>query len=345
MKKAWYRFFCLLSSLLLLTSCTPAFSENQAPMNKSFFAMNTYNTFTVYDNTAEDVLSEAEKELKRPEALWSVTDENSEIHTLNHGNGTPFEVSEHTEELLRFAMDMAEQTEGILDITTYPVLTAWGFTTGKYQIPTEDQLAEKMALVGYKKVLLSGNTVTLPAGMEIDLGAVAKGYACDLLAETFSENGIDSAIINLGGGIRLIGTKPDGSDFKVSVQHPEQQDSLGTLELSDTSIFTSGAYQRFFVGADGEKYGHILDPRTGHPARSGVASVTIVAKEGRLCDALSTSLFVMGVEGAEQFWRKHGGFEMLLVTENGEIYLTEGLEERLALAEKYQGTPTHIIRL
>ena len=344
MKKAWYRFFCLLYSLLLLTSCTPASSENQAPMNKSLFAMNTYNTFTVYDNTAEDVLSEAEQELKTLEALWSVTDENSEIYAINHSDGTPVEVNEYTAQLLRFALDMAEQTGGILDITTYPILTAWGFTTGKYQIPTEEQLAEKMALVGYEKVLLSGNTVTLPAGMEIDLGAVAKGYACDLLAETFSENGIDSAIISLGGGLRLIGTKPDGSDFKVSVQHPEQQDSLGTLELSDTSIVTSGAYQRFFVGTDGKRYGHILDPRTGYPAQSGLASVTVIAKENKLCDALSTSLFVMGLDDAEQFWREYKEFEMFLITDNGEIYLTEGLETRFTPAEKYRNTPIHMIR-
>lgn len=336
MKKAWYGFFCMICALALLTSCVPASSENDEPMNKSFFAMDTYNTFAVYDNTAEDVLSEAVQELKALEALWSVTDKNSEIYALNHSNGASLEVSEHTAELLRFALDIAEQTEGLLDITTYPVLTAWGFTTGKYQIPTDEQISEKMTLVGYEKVLLSGNSVTLPAGMEIDLGAVAKGYACDLVAETFEENGIDSAIISLGGGLRLIGTKPDGSDFKVSVQHPKQQDSLGTLELSDTSIVTSGAYQRFFVGADGEKYGHILDPRTGHPAQSGLASVTIVAKEGRLCDALSTSLFIMGLEGAKQFWREQGGFEMLLVTESGEIYLTEGLEARFTLAEKYQ---------
>lgn len=344
MKKAWYGFLCMICALTLLTSCSPASSENQAPMNKNFFAMNTYNTFTVYDNTAEDALSEAERELKALEALWSVTDENSEIYALNHGNGTSLEVSEHTAELLRFALDMAKQTEGVLDITMYPVLTAWGFTTGKYQIPTEEQLSEKMALVGYEKVLLSGNSVTLPAGMEIDLGAVAKGYACDLVAEIFEENGIDSAIISLGGGLRLIGTKPDGSDFKVSVQHPGAMDSLGTLELSDTSIVTSGAYQRFFVGADGEKYGHILDPRTGHPAQSGLLSVTIVAKEGRLCDALSTSLFIMGLEEAEQFWRECGDFEMLLVTESGEIYLTEGLEARFTLAEKYQDMPKHCIR-
>lgn len=181
--------------------------------------------------------------------------------------------------------------------------------------------------------------------MQIDFGAVGKGCACDFAAEIFEEHGVESAVLNLGGGIRLIGSKPDGSEFKISLQHPEGRDSLGILELSDTSIVTSGAYQRFLVGADGKRYGHILDPQTGYPAESGLASATIVAKEGRLCDALSTSVFVMGLDRAEQLWRERRDFEMLLVTENGEIYLTEGLEEDFTLAEQYRNNQKHIIRV
>lgn len=188
-------------------------------MVKSFFVMNTYNTVTVYEDVSEDVLDETEQLLKKLESLWSVTDEQSEIFKVNHAGENPIEVSGETAELLRYALDMCNKTNGALDISLYPVLTAWGFTTGEYHIPPEQELAEKMQLTGYEKISLSDSMVTIPSGSEIDLGAVAKGYACDLLTEMLIENDVSFAIISLGGNIQTIGSKPDGSDWNISVQH------------------------------------------------------------------------------------------------------------------------------
>lgn len=344
MKKAQYVFLCLVFPMILLTSCTSASSENPEPMNRNFFAMNTYISFSVYGAEAESAMELSEAKIKELEALWSVTKENSEVYTINHADGSPITVSDETAELLRFSLEMAEQTEGALDVTIYPVLTAWGFTTGSYQIPSEELLAEKMQLVGYEKVSLTDNTVSLLPGMQLDFGAAAKGYASDMIRDLMLEDGVTSAIISLGGNICVIGSKPDGSDFRISVQHPDNRDSLGILTLSNSSVSTSGAYERYFVGDDGKEYGHILNPETGRPMQSDLISVTVVSEDGKLCDALSTSLFVKGLDGSKAYYREHEGFELLLMAEDGELYLTEGLEHCFTIAESYQDISIHIIR-
>lgn len=313
-------------------------------MQKNFFAMNTYNTVTVYGDIPTDILDETEQMLKDLESMWSVTDAQSEIFAVNHAGGNPVEVSGETAELLGYALEMCRKTDGALDISLYPVLTAWGFTTGEYHIPSDQELAEKMQLTGYEEISLSGSAITLPPSFEIDLGAVAKGYACDLLTEFLTENRVSSAILSLGGNIRAIGSKPDGSAWNISVQHPEAGDSLGILSLTDSSIVTSGAYERYFTGEDGKRYGHILDPKTGKPAESGLTSATIIGSDSRMCDALSTAIFVMGLDKATDFWQENGGFDMLLVTDDGEIYLTEGLEGSFTLEENHQDMPLHILR-
>ncbi len=343
MKRKWYGLFCLICPLFLLISCTPASSENREPMNKNFLAMNTYNTFTVYDDVSADVLDSAEALLKEMEHLWSVTDEQSEIYAVNHAGGQSVTVSDRTAELLRFALEMSERTDGDLDITTYPILTAWGFTTDSKQVPTDEQIAQLMQYVGFDKVSLSENTVVLLPGMEIDLGAVAKGYACDLVTEDLKSKGVTSALVSLGGNISMIGSKPDGSDWKISVEHPENRDSLGLLSLSDVSVVTSGAYERYFEDENGNRYGHILDPSTGKPAQSGIASVTVVGKESRVCDALATAFFVMGLPAAEEYVREYGDVDFLLLTDNGEIYLTDGLKDRFTLSEAYQNIAVNVI--
>lgn len=201
-----------------------------------------------------------------------------------------------------------------------------------------------MQLIGADKVSLSDNILSMQSGMQLDFGAVAKGYASDLITELLKENGVTSAVFSLGGNIQVIGNKPDGNDFRISVQHPGNRASLGILSLSDSSISTSGTYERYFIGENGQQYGHILDPKTGRPMISDLTSVTVAAKERKLCDALSTALFVKGLDGAAQYYREHEGFELLLMTEDGEIYLTEGLENCFTAAESYQDLPIHIIR-
>lgn len=317
----------------ILTGCSAPAEEMQQPVERSLFAMNTYMTFTAYGEDAQAALQEAEECIQQVEGLWSVTDEDSEIYQANHSGGQPVTVSEETAEIISFALEMAQRTGGALDPTIYPVLTAWGFTTDSKQVPSQQQIAQLLEQVGYDRIQLNGTELTVPDGMELDLGAVGKGYTADLVTEILRRHGVTSALISLGGNIQAIGSRPDGSDWRLGIRAPWESGNLGVLTVSDAAVVTSGGYENYFDDEQGNIYWHILDPSTGYPADSGLQSVTIVGREGKMCDALSTALFVMGAQSAEQYWRENGGFEMLLVTDSGEILITEGIAENFTLNE------------
>ena len=315
----------------------------QEPAKTDFFAMDTYMTFTAYGDNAEAALSQAEEEICRLEGEWSVTDEGSEIWQVNHSGGETVTLSSETAQIVRFALDMAEQTDGALEPTIYPVLSAWGFTTDENRIPGGEELQSLLENTGYEKVELDGSQITLPSGMELDLGAVGKGYAGDLAAELLETEGITSALLDIGGNIQAVGSRPDGSDWRLGLQSPYGEGTVGVLSVSDCAVVTSGNYERYFIGSDGKEYGHIIDPDTGYPVDNGLASVTIIADEGKIGDALSTSMFVKGLEGAEDYWRSNQDFEMIIITEDGQIYLTEGAGERFELSESFGNMEVHVI--
>ena len=334
-------FACIIAVLLCLTAC----SKQSQPTEKkeSFFAMDTYITFTAYGENAESVLSQAKDRMTALEQLWSVTDEHSEIYAVNHAGGRPVKVGKDTVDILSFALDIADKTNGALEPTIYPVLTAWGFTTGENRIPSDEEITDLLNKIGYNKVTLNENMVQLTDGMRLDLGAVGKGYAGDVIAELLRESGITSALLDIGGNIQAIGAKPDGSDWRLGIRNPLGEGNVGVLRVRDMAVVTSGSYERYFVGEDGKRYGHIIDPSTGYPAESGLASVAVIAKEGKLCDALSTSLFVMGLDKATEYWRQNGGFDMLLITEDGEIYLTEGIRDTFSLDSYHSNMKVNVI--
>ena len=322
----------LLLLLTALSGCGRTDLEAQEAEN-SFFAMNTYMTFTAYGEQAEDALADARARVEEVEALWSVTDEGSEIYRANHSGGELVNVSEETAELVSFALEMAEKTDGALEPTIYPVLRAWGFTTDTKQVPSQEEIDALLEDVGHEKITLDGTLLTVPEGMELDLGAVGKGYAGDLAAEAVRARGIECAILSLGGNIQAVGSRPDGTDWRVGLRSPWEDGTLGVLRVSDQAVVTSGGYENYFEDEDGNVYWHILDPETGYPAKSGLLSVTIICPQGRMGDALSTALFVMGPQKAEEYWRENGDFEMILVTEEGEILITEGVADRFTLSE------------
>lgn len=339
------RFVCACMTLLLLTACVrqPETAETENPCRTEVLAMDTIMTLTVYDQPAEKgmaILSQAVRQIEELEALLSVTAETSEIYRANHGEGLP--LSEPTRELLSEALALCESTGGTLDVTVYPVVRAWGFTTQKYRVPDETELTELLKNVGYAKVSLDGETLTLPAGVELDLGAVAKGFTGDRLMEFFASQGVTSAIAELGGNVQALGCKPDGSPWRVALRAPEGG-YAAVLEIADKAVVTSGGYQRYFE-QDGKTYIHIIDPETGRPAETGLASVTIVADSGTMSDGLSTALFVMGREDAEQYWRTRQDFDFILLTEEGNAVITEGLEQDFTLYGEWEGRPLEVIR-
>lgn len=328
----------MLSALLFLTGCSAESSPE--PVQGTFFAMDTVMDFTIYGESG--LIDQSESLITSLESLVSVTDADSELYAINQtGSGM---LTEEASSLMEQALEICRRTDGALDLSIYPIVRAWGFTTGSYQVPDEAEIQALLPLVDYRKIQYDAatGTVTLPEGMEIDLGSVAKGYAGQLAAQMLREHGVQSALLNLGGNVQTVGTKPDGSPWQIGIKDPQGEDAMMVLSVEDQAVVTSGGYERYFE-QDGQTYWHIMDPSTGHPADSGLISVTIVGDEGVVCDGLSTALFVMGLEKAADLWAQSGDFEAVFVTASGEVYITEGLRDRFALTKQYADTPVSVI--
>lgn len=310
----------------LLTGCNNAVTEDSYV--SGFIAMDTYISAAVYGEGGENAVRAAKNEILRLEALFSVTDASSDVSKINSSEGRGAEVSRETSELIGFALEMCEKSGGSLDITMYPVVREWGFTTGKYKIPDKGTLAGLLDKVDYSSVSVDGDVVTVPQDVMIDLGAVAKGYAGDRAIQALKENGITSGLVNLGGNVQVIGGKPDGTDWSIGVQDPFGEGYFCVLNVRDKAVVTSGNYERYFE-EEGVRYWHIIDPADGFPADNGIVSATVIGDSGAFCDALSTAIFVMGKEKAEKLWRENGGFEMILVMENGAVAISEGAREMI----------------
>lgn len=321
---------------------------------KQVFAMDTVMTLTIYGDgltqSAEEVLDGLEHVVQSNESFYSATKPEGDLYRLNAANGEKTEVSGSTATLLKEAIELCALTDGALDITAYPAVEAWGFISGDYRVPSQKELKELAGRIDYTKISLEeetegGQFVALPAGMEVELGAVAKGATADDLALWVAASDVHSALLDLGQStIRAIGSKPDGSPWRIAVQDPAGEGYLGVLELTDLAVGTSGGYQRFFE-RDGVTYWHIIDPKTAAPARSGLSSVTVVGPSGLVCDGLSTALFVMGLEKGTQFWNDHPELEVevLFVTEDGTMYITPGMDEMFSLAQEYEDREVQVL--
>ena len=310
------------------------------------FAMDTVMTLTYYGQDREsgrEAIEEGVAAVYELEDLLSATAPDSEISALNEAGQA--HLSPDTAQLLSAALELCALTGGALDITAYPAVEAWGFTTGEYRVPNQAELEELGDRIDYTQVSLDQESASLPDGMKLDLGAVAKGYTADRLAKLAQERDITSALLDLGQStILALGAKPDGSPWRIGIQDPQGEGYLGVLELEGQAMGTSGGYQRYFE-RDGVRYWHIIDPATAAPARSGLLSVTVVSPSGLACDGLSTALFVMGLERGTQFWRDHPEleFEALFILEDGSLALTSGLKDSFTLAQGYEDREVEVL--
>lgn len=284
---------------LLLSGC----AKTEECAQQTVFCMDTVMDLRIWGPEREVAMADIVQMLGHLEETWSATDENSLLSALNRGEGT-LDADERA--FLDKALALQAQTAGAFDPQLGNAVALWGFYDDQYQIPTASQLQE---------------TLTQP---KWDLGAIVKGYAGALAVEILARYDVERAILNLGGNVQTYGKKADGQPWNVGIQNPEGGDSLGVLAVTGSmAVVTSGDYQRYFE-MDGVRYHHILDPETGFPADSGLRSVTVVCTDGAAADALSTALFVMGLEEAVGFWREHGGFEAVFLLTDGRIYTTEG---------------------
>lgn len=307
-------------------------TEEKAEFNeeasKDIFAMDTYMTVTAYGAKAQEAVDEAEAEIQRLDELLSTGKKESEIAQLNQNKSAT--LSEDAGYLVERALELNKETDGAFDIAIYPVMEAWGFPTQNYQVPTADTLESLLKLADASQIIYDENSRKISfgrEGMKIDLGGIAKGYTSSRIMDIYKENNISSGLVNLGGNVQALGTKPDGSKWRVAVQSPDDtEDYLGILSVEDKAVITSGGYERYFE-QDGKTYHHIIDPKTGYPAENGLTSVTVVSEDGTLADGLSTSLFIMGKDKAIEFWRAHSDeFDIIMMTDEGKLYVTEGIQ-------------------
>ncbi len=316
----------LLAVLLVipLAACESDGNQNEL----QFFAMNTYMVIRADGAHAETALTKAEETIRAVERELEVRvlTPTGTVSRLNAANGAAVSASPELIGLLETAIAANVETGGAFDITLYPFSKLWDFT-GVGHIPSAEELADAMQLTGSEKVVVntSAGTVQLTGGAQIDLGAIAKGYAADLVAADMRSAGIESALLNLGGNVLVIGSRADGEAWRVAVADPKNTENVvGVLAVTDKAVVTSGTYERFFM--DGAmRYHHLLDPQTGKPARTGLESVTIVCDSAERADILSTALFVMGEEKALEFWKQDSGFEMILIREDKTIVVTAPL--------------------
>ncbi len=297
--------------------------------SRDVFAMDTYMTVKAYGANADQAVDDAENEINRLDKLLSTGSDTSEVAEINeNGGGT---LSSDGQYLMKTSLALYKSTGGLFDISIYPVMQLWGFPTKDYKVPDKDEIANTLKLVDASKIEYdetTGQVSFAQKGMEIDFGGIAKGYTSSRIMEIFKQDGVTSGLANLGGNVQALGTKPDGSSWRIAIRDPDDESKyLGVISIADKAVITSGGYERYFE-QDGKTYHHIIDPRTGYPAESGIKSATVVSSDGTTADGLSTSLFIMGVDDAETYWRAHSDeFDMILMDDDNHLYVTEGIAD------------------
>ncbi len=294
------RYLALLLTAAVLLCC----SGCSEPTRTTFFCMDTVMELTLYGSGGEQAAQEITWCLQELENRWSATKEDSALSRWNRGETVIFTEEERV--FLQDVQALSLRTGGAFDPQLLALSQAWDFTGESHRVPDEAQIREAL---GQK---------------QWDLGGVLKGYAGQQAVGILENRGVDCGILNLGGNIQTYGEKPDGTPWQIGIQNPDGGSYIGILSVTGTvAVVTSGDYQRYFTVGD-TRYHHILDPETGYPADAGLRSVTVICRDGTTADALSTALFVMGLEEGTQFWRQSADFEAVFLLSDGRIYATEG---------------------
>ncbi len=338
MKRIIYFIAAALLSVLVF-SLTISCSRDSGPARETRFLLGTATTISVFDSSfpsqaisrAFDRVSEIQERMSINESEYDDT----EILEVNRNAGlSPVAVSDDTALVVSEGIRWAELSSGAFDISIAPLVQLWGIGTPRERVPAPPEIEETLPLVNYRRVSVrDGNRIFLPEeGMGIDVGGIAKGYAVDEAARILREAGIQHALIDFGGDIFTIGTRVDGKPWRIGVQHPSsvRQDLLAVVEIVDLAIVSSGDYERYFE-QNGIRYHHILDPATGMPSRSGLTSATVIGPDSIGADALSTAVFVMGLDDGMELIESLPGYEAIFATTNRRVYVSSGLQGRVEL--------------
>ena len=299
---------------------------------EEFFLFDTVNTVTapVLDSSTMAAVKAA---CLRYEKLFSRFDEQSQLFRINNAHGAPVDVDPELAQFIEASLDYCEASGGLFDITMGSVTRLWNFKNGT--IPAESDVRAALAHVNWRGVRVTGSTVQLadPEACH-ELGGIAKGYIADGVLDVLARHGVEHAIVNLGGNVAVMGGRPDGTPWQVGLRQPVASHGIpvtamfAAVGVASGSVVTSGVYERAFT-SDGKAYHHIIDPRTGFPAESDVVSATVVSRTSLEGDGYSTSLILMGVEGALQFAAQHPEIDIVLVDVQGRVFATPGIGNRV----------------
>ena len=357
----FYLILCtvLVCPMLLFTGCQNTTGTSTAtekePISISSIKLNTAIQITIYDSQDKSLLDDCLALCDRYELIFSRTNENSELYKLNHrkdtsdkdpnadGQTTPYPVSgtadtwhisEDLAALLSEGLDITRESDGAFDIAIAPLTSLWDFTAEDPKVPDDAAIQKALPLCSSDGVTIDGQDITLPSDdIQFDVGAIAKGYIADRMKDLLVKKGVKSAIINLGGNVLCIGSKPDGTPFKVGIQKPfaDRNETEAVMDITGKSVVSSGIYERCFK-QNGKLYHHILNPKTGYPYDNSLISVTIISDQSVDGDALSTTCFALGLEDGLKFAEKKG-VQAVLITEDYELHYTDGFQDEINVTD------------
>ena len=357
----FYLILCtvLVCPMLLFTGCQNTTGTSTAtekePISISSIKLNTAIQITIYDSQDKSLLDDCLALCDRYELIFSRTNEKSELYKLNHrkdtsdkdpnadGQTTPYPVSgtadtwhisEDLASLLSQGLSITRESDGAFDIAIAPLTSLWDFTAEDPKVPDDAAIQKALPLCSSDGVTIDGQDITLPSDdIQFDVGAIAKGYIADRMKDLLVKKGVKSAIINLGGNVLCIGSKPDGTPFKVGIQKPfaDRNETEAVMDITGKSVVSSGIYERCFKQG-GKLYHHILNPQTGYPYDNGLISVTIISDQSVDGDALSTTCFALGLEDGLKFAEKKG-VQAVFITEDYELHYTDGFQDEINVTD------------
>ena len=358
----FYLILCtvLVCPMLLFTGCENITDADTSitgnePISISSIKLNTAVQITIYDSQDKALLDDCLALCDKYELVFSRTNEKSELYKLNHrkdtsdkdpnadGQTTPYPVSgtadtwhisEDLAALLSEGLDITRESDGAFDIAIAPLTSLWDFTAEDPKVPDDAAIQKALPLCSSDGVTIDGQDITLPSDdIQFDVGAIAKGYIADRMKDLLVKKGVKSAIINLGGNVLCIGSKPDGTPFKVGIQKPfaDRNETEAVMDITGKSVVSSGIYERCFK-QNGKLYHHILNPKTGYPYDNGLISVTIISDQSVDGDALSTTCFALGLEDGLKFAEKKG-VQAVFITEDYELHYTDGFQDEINVTD------------
>lgn len=325
------KLICLFSVILFIAFLTSCSLDQAKPFETDGFGMGTVISQKLYGRNARRAADEVWGKIHYLEGLMAINAAGGDVNRLNEHAGQGYiALCPETVTVLQSAIKIAGLSGGAFDITVGPVVKCWNIGADSPAIPAEAELKQLITLLGYQDVHIDAdrNCAALArAGQMVDLGGIAKGYAGDAVREIYQKQGIRSALVNLGGNVVALGKRPDGKPWSIGIQNPRAANGkyIGIVQAADQAVVTAGDYQRYFE-KNGKRYHHIIDPRTGRPAASGLMSVTVVAGSSTDADALSTAAFVLGLDQGMQLIKRYGQAEAIFITTDNKIYVTEGLQ-------------------